>query len=321
MSNWSRTDNFIITATQKSYIGAKGIFDSFDLKLKMGIADPDIQNFYNDFHPLCLAYDDGYSSWNSLRSRGPSTTLGVVQLLEQLSSTLIRAWDIAIQSVYDNTTTEYKSLLPHHRIPFQTGSINSRAIAINSLITAIGTDANLATLKTKIAGFYSLLTAAMILQKSQLQNIDNAILVLDAACKTASEEAYKIYGSFVVKFYKTPKSIDVFFPVSLLKSLSQSNFTATLSNDTPKKVFKRKLDVTKHTLKYTNVGTSIVNAYFTNGLTDLHTPGTPIFAMLPNTMAECNPTEMGYTDANKHLHIVNTGNETANIEIDIMAIN
>ena len=320
MSNWTRSDNFIKNVAERSFIGAKGIFDSFDCKLNNS-TDPEVMGYYNTFHPLCLIYDEGYGKWSSLRSGSPSKTLGVVQLLDQLSSTKIKAWDIAIQSVYDNTSMQYKGLLPHHRIPFQSGKTNSRAIAINDLITAIGDNTSLVTLKTNVTDFYELLTAAMLLQKSLIINIDLAIQELEAASNAASEEAFRIYGGFVMKFYKTPKHIDMYFPVGLLQSVSQSSFTATLSNKKPRKIFKRKLDITKHTLKYTSIGTDVVNGYFNNGFTDVHTPGTPIFAMQPNTMAEINPAEMGYTDTNRHLHIINTGLGSTFIEVDIMLAN
>ena len=286
-----------------------------------GVIDPDILVYYNSFHPLCLAYDTGYGSWNSLRSTKGGKTLGVVQLVDQLNSTKAREWDIGVQGQYDITTTQYKTLFPHHRHDFQSGSVESRLIAVNTLITAIGTDASLASVKTSATNFSGLLTAAMILQKNQILNINNTILVLDAARDAASDEAFGIFGSFVRKFNTNPKQIDAYFPVNLLQTVSQSNFTATLTGKKIKKLFRRKLDTTKHTLKYMVVGTDVVHGYFTNGLTNTPATGTPVFAMQPNTMGECNPTAMGYTDENRYLHVVNTGNDSTSIEIDIMVIN
>lgn len=321
MPNWNRSDNFISTVANRSYIGAKGIFDAFDLMLKAGIADPDILGYYNTFHLLCLAYDGGYGTWNTLRSTKSGKTLGVVQLVDQLTSTKAREWDVATQAVYDITTAKYKTLFPHHRIIFQIGPVESRLIAVNTLIEAIGTDVSLAAVKTSATNFSGLLTAALIVQKNQVLNINNTITILDAARDAASNEAFGIYGSFVRKFNTDPKKIDAYFPVNLLQSVSQSNFTATLAGKKIKKLFHRKLDITKHTLKYMNVGSDVVHAYFTNSLTNTPATGTPVFAIQPNTLGECNPTAMGYTDENRYLHVVNTGNDTANIEIDIMVVN
>jgi len=68
-------------------------------------------------------------------------------------------------------------------------------------------------------------------------------------------------------------------------------------------MFHRKLDITIQTLKYMSVGTEVVNAFFTNGLTSTPEAGTPVFAIQPNTMSESNPTAMGYTDENRYLHV------------------
>ena len=318
MPNFPRTDNFIKIAVNRSFFGGKSIIDAFDDNLKAGNADTEIMDLYTSFHPFRTANDSAYSSWSALRSSSTSKTLGVVQLIDQLTSNKIRTWDIAIQAVYDNKTTQYNNLLPHHRIPFQSGTVASRTIAINNLLTAMGTDASLAATKTIVADFALLLKNATELQTSQIKGIDAAILVMETASNNASDEAFRVYGSLMVKFYKTPKSADIFFPIALLQSVSQSSFTATLASNKIKKIFKRKLDVITQTLRCMNWGTEILKGYFTNGFSDEHTPGTPIFDILPNAISVCNPAAMGYTDEKRHLHIVNTGLTPAIIEIDIM---
>ena len=65
----------------------------------------------------------------------------------------------------------------------------------------------------------------------------------------------------------------------------------------------------------------VVNGYFTNGLTDVHTPGTPLLVIQPNTIIDYNSTTAGYTDDTRHFHIVNTGLTEASVEIDIIIVN
>jgi len=57
LRNWTRTDNFFKSAASRSYISAKGIFNSLDAKLLGGIADPAILDFYTTFHPLNTEYN------------------------------------------------------------------------------------------------------------------------------------------------------------------------------------------------------------------------------------------------------------------------
>ena len=321
MPQWSHSINFFKTAVDKSNVGAKTIFDSFDRKLKVGETDPDISGYYTTFHPICLAYDNSYSVLDSLRSSKSGKTLGVVQLIDQLSSTNAREWDVAVQGVYNSKTPKYQGLFPNHRIPFQTGKVDARARAVKNLMTEMGTDAGLATIKTKVSTFLDLLTAAMVLQKNQLINIDLAITAIDVARDAASVAAFGIYGGFVTKFSANPKLMEDYFPIDLLQSISQSSYTGKLIFQVPKRLLHRKLDSTKQSLKYSYVGTNVAHAYFTNSLNKTPAPGTVVFIIQPNTMGECTPEEMGYTDDKRYLHIVNTGVEPANIVIDIMVAN
>ena len=320
-SNWSRTDNFIKNAANKSYIGAKGIFNALDTKLYGGIADPDILAFYNDFHPLNTTFNTNYAIWDGLRSTGISKTLGVMQLLDQLSSTKIKAWDIAIQGVYVNTSTQYVNLLPHHRAPFQTGTIEKRVAALVNLIAAIGTDASLATVKTGVSAFLLQLQTAIAAQSTQITGIDTSITNLETSSNAASDEAFGIFGSFLTKFKATPKLIDIYMPVSFLQNIMQVSFTMTLKFMKVKKVFKRKLDPAKQKIRGTNVGMFAVKGYFTNGLTDQLAAGAAFITMPANTTEDYDLVAAGYTDTNRHFYVVNEGVIDASVEVAIMVEN
>ena len=322
MPNWSRSDNFIKVAANRNYIGAKGIFDAFDLNLKTGsVTDTDILEYFTTFNPYSLAYNECYSTWSSLRSSKSGKTLGIVQLIELLTSTKAREWDVATQVVFTVKTPEYKSIFPHHRTIFQVGSVDSRITAINNLIIAIGDEIRLAAVKTSATSFALLLKNAVAVQGNQLKTINQTITLLDAARDAASVEMFGIYGKFVTKFKSDPKKMDFYFPVNLIQTVSQSSFTASLVANKIKKLFHRKLDTLKHSIKYSYVGTSVAHAYFTNSLTKTPAAGTPVYIIQPNTIGECTPEEMGYTDDKRYLHIVNTGVDTASIVIDIMVVN
>ena len=319
--NWSRTDNFIKTSASRSYIGAKGIFNAIDTKLLGGIADPEILGFYNTFNPLNTDYNSKYAIWDGFRSTGIGKTLGVVQLIDLLSSTKIKGWDIAIQIVYDNKTPEYAHLLPHHRAPFQAGSVGKRESALINLVAAIGTDVSLATVKTSVSAFLTSLQTAMTAQSTQITSIDTAIVNLEASSNTASDAAFGIFGGFLAKFSVTPKLTDAYFPVNLLNSIAQLTFTAKLKTLLPRKLFKRKLDIIKNFIKGLNVGTDTVIGYFTDGITNKLAVGAPFISMPPNSSADYDLVAAGYTDKKRHFYIANTGAIEANVEIDIMVIN
>ena len=321
INNWPKTDNFIKTAANRNYIGAKGIFSSFDERLFNGKDDADVLTYYDEFNPYFLTFSGYYSVWDSLRSSSPGNTLGVVQLIELLSGTKIKAWDIAIQVIYNNTTPQYKSLLPHHRTPFQSGQVDQRVSSLKNLLIAIGTDASLSTIKTNISLFLTQLNAAIALQHNQLIGINKAIVNLEASIDKAADIAFGIFGKFITKFAATPKLIDAYFPVNLLQNVVQLVFTATLTNQTPKEEFKRKLDISKQKIRGTNIGTETVNGYFTNGLTNLPEVGARMISMPPNSVDEYTLVEAGYTDLKRHFYVVNTGTTDATIIIEIFSEN
>ena len=320
-SNWSRTDNFIKIAAVKSNIGAKGIFNTLDVKLHGGIADPDILGYYNIFHPCNVQYNSDYAVWDGLRSTNLGKTLGVVQLIDQLRSTNAKTWDVAIQVVYPDTTTQYKHVLPHRRLHFQTGTIENRVAAVTNLISAIGTDASLASVKTSASAFLVLIETAILKQKDQITEIDTAITNLDKSCNDASEEAFGIFGSLIAKFKKTPKSVDAYMPVSLLQHIVQLSFKITLKNMLAKPLFSRKLNPVKNMLRGTNVGKFAIKCFFNNGLSDRPEVGAPMITIEADSTIDFNSTDAGYTDLKRHFHVINVGILEQAVQIDIMVVN
>ena len=320
-SNWPRTDNFFKTAANKSYIGAKGIFNALDTKLHGGIADPDILVFYNTFHPLNVTYNTDYAVWDGLRSTNMGKTLGVVQLMDQLQSTKAKAWDIATQAIYPDNTTQYKHVFPHRRIHFQSGSVENRVAAVTNLISAIGADASLATVKASAVAFLALIEAAILAQTDQITGIDTAITNLETSSNNASDEALGIFGSLIAKFKVTPKSIDIYMPVSLLQNIVQLSFKITLKNMLAKPLFTRKLNTAKNMIRGTNVGTFAIKGFFNNGLSDRPEVGAPIITIEGDSTIDFNPIDAGYTDLKRHFHVINMGILDAVVTISIMVVN
>jgi hypothetical protein len=314
---WSKTNNFFLAIVQRTKVGAKAIFDALDANLQAADADADIMVLYLIFHPLCVDFDAKYLVWDSLKSSNLSNTLGVKDLLAELSSTNIREWDIAIQAIYDQTSTRYKALLPHRRTPFQEGKTSLRVAAIANLLVAIGTDASLATLKTDVLAFQSDLNTAIATSSSQNTPIVTATTNLGTAVVAGAVGMMGVYGGLIKQYYKTLLVVNDIFPVALLLKIKQTDFTATLKTLLPKKLFKRKLESTQH-LVGINPSNNIVLAYFTNGLTSVLAPGDPFISMPAITMANYTLAQAGYSDTKRCLFVRNTAAGDANVEIDVV---
>ena len=315
---WPRSVNFFLPPIQNSYVSGNTIINFTDNRLFLGKADADILKLYNEFHPLVVIHNAKYSVWSSLRSSNPSNTLGVVQELDLLSSSYIKDWDVIIQGFYKNTSTKYKALLPHKRSLFQTGTIENRVLALNNLIIAIGTDANLATLKVTIATFITALDLAISKQSGQVGDIDTAIIDLDKAAFDCAEGMFLVYGGLVTKYYKNPITIDTFYKVDMLHKIVQTIYNAILKTLKPRRLSSRKLNTILQSLKCTNLGDFIVRIYFTNGLIKVPLTGMPYIDLLPNTVTNVQLSDVGYTDVNHCLFIANMGVSTQTVTVAII---
>jgi len=316
--DWSYSVNFFKSILARSIVGARAIITSVDGKLKNGIADVDILEEYTFFHDYEVSFETKYLMYDSLKSSNPGTTLGMIQLLEQLSGTKIRSWDITIQGKYDCNTSKYKTLLPHRRSPFQLGQVAFRLKALDNLVLAIGADPALATMKLEIVAFQKLLTDAKNLQNSQIHSIDLALTALDAEISDCADALFRVFGGLIKKFFKTPAAVADYFPVELISIHAQTDFTMVLTDLLAHEMFKRKQDILTNKLRGQNKSDNPVELFFTNGIATTPEVGAPKVTMPPQSDAVYNPVAMGYTDAKRHLFARNTGLTEASIQITMI---
>jgi len=316
-TNWLRSEDFFNNQTEGNYLLSKKIFDSYDLKLHSGIADPAVQTLYTDNHVFCNAFSAAYSVWDVLKSTSKGLTHGAALMLDQLMSTKAKAWDTAIQQVYTQDTSNYISLMPNHRIPFQTGTGLSRVIAVENLVSAIGTDLSLAAIKTSVQSFLTELLAARTKHQEQWVAIEKALFALETTRKSAGSSMLLGFATLLKINYLNPKAIDVYFPIEYLTYKKQVSYERTLVDPKPSPIFKRKMDIDKQTIDTINDSDFTVRIYFTNGLTDKLVPVELFVDLLPHSTGSYNPALMNYSDDRRHCYVMNMGSGTAHVEVNI----
>jgi len=229
------------------------------------------------FDDLIADLESSYQSWQSLYIEWESSagahkaaTLAFTNKLKELQSDKIEDWDIAIQVVYKKSTPQYMNLLPHGRIPFQTGSQESRINAVAALVSAIGSDAALATLKAAIVIFQTSLNNAKSDQAAKLSTTGTLSHELILVIKVLSLFLYKILGKFVVHYYDNPTLIEPYFDLATIRTSAQVEFTKTVKATKTANIAKRKLKITDQ-IRIINSGDVSITIFYSPEKNDPHT--------------------------------------------------
>lgn len=222
---WIFTLNPFLNATVGTYKIAVRISTYHLGALQSQAGDKFFDDLIDAYEPLHEALVTSFDNWKSTSGTQQGKTLNIDQLFRLLSSSKIRTWDIAIQNVYEIDTPEYKALLPNHRGPFQKGSQTDKLAAVAALSTAIGTDAALATTKTDIDAFYTLLSTALGQQKGGITSTKTLSDTVEAARVAMCIGQFANLGALIQKYAATPENIGQYFDLTAIRSGAQVIFT------------------------------------------------------------------------------------------------
>ncbi len=223
-SNWSSTDNVFENVTVDNYIKMRGIALFTKAVLTARQAETGIAPILAAYSPICDAYVIKYDDWVESEGEhiGSSTTLDT--LFDTLSAPNARKWDNAIQDVYDLGTNDYRRLLPHRRGPFQSGNRDERQSAVNALITAIGADLALATLKGQIQAFATSLSNALLLHEGNMGATSILSDEVEAARIVTAQAMFGAFASLCLLNLTNLKNVDSYFDLPNIQHKKQTIF-------------------------------------------------------------------------------------------------
>ena len=228
---WKYLLNQFLTATRDNFKKALKLSNYHDAVLKSAMdatpSDPDLALLYNRYHPLHIAYIDGYTKWKNAGGTQEGQTLNMDQLLVLLVSK-INKWDVKVQNVFDKTSPEYKTIFPDGRKPFGRGAINTRVIAVQGLGTALTAYPTLTAVKAQVDAFYLLLDAARDVQEAAKGGTKTSSQLLDEKRIAAMTMQYGNMGFLIGKYMNTPLLVAPFFELEVLRDHQQVLFTGVL---------------------------------------------------------------------------------------------
>jgi hypothetical protein len=277
MNPWHYLMNPILISALQSYLTGLNLSNYHDNALSANKADTFILEMYNKYHPIHLNYVNCYNLYITQHGSKEGETLNVYQLLRILSGVKAPKWDVGVQAVYPTSTPAYKKLFPNRRGPFQKGSNAERLEAVRALSTAIGTDTALATVKTDVDAFCTLLDNAIKAQQESKTSVKDLTLDLDTALEQMCNAQYSDLGGLIQKYPANTETIAQYFDMNILRKIEQTLFTGTIKPLERAYVVKRTFNVGDEVV-LTNLTNATLKFYLAKLKGDL--PGTK-FVELP----------------------------------------
>ncbi len=224
MNDWSYLENPILNATEGSYKLAVQISNYHLSALKASLDVPFIAAMFAAYEPIHEDLADKYSTYVAQGGTQQGESLSVKQLLRLLSSTKIKEWDVAIQSVYPNDKARYKELLPKRRRPFQNGKQFIRIETIAALSLAIGSDTRLTDVKADVDLFNTRIGNAYGIQQGSISHTSVQSNEVEFARVAMCVAQYCNLGTFIQQYGANPKQIATYFDLVNIRQHKQVLF-------------------------------------------------------------------------------------------------
>ena len=216
-AKWLAEQNQHDNCTKKSRKRMNTIGTYLNAQLDARKLEEGIGPLYTFYNPLFVAFRNRYVAWIAAQGSHSGATLAFENMLAELSGEAIDDWEITILGIHKKKTDRYKALFPKFRIPFQSGTYESRTAAIRALLVAIGDEAALRDVKALIETFLSRFETARNLQ----QGLDGLVKSLSKQVEVervnCADGMYYVQGALTKQFYKNRSQIGTFFDLENMR--------------------------------------------------------------------------------------------------------
>ena len=222
---WIYSTNPMLSVTASWYRLAIRISSFHLTRLLTRAGDPVYDPMIESYTPVNTTLVNAYTAWKQQGDSQLGQTLDFNNMLMLLSSTKIGKWDIALQNIYDNKTSQYKTLLPHKRTPFQSGKQEEVLSAVKVLSEAAEKDPKLATISAEITQFYGDLQKAFDAQKQSIGNTSFTSSAVEKARVAMCVAQFADLGGVIQANPADPDAICYFFDQLALREGTQVIYT------------------------------------------------------------------------------------------------
>ncbi len=128
----------------------------------------------------------------------------------------LKSWMKQISNVYPEGSDEYDRLLIGGTKDFYNGSRTKRLIRVNALITAIGTDAALATVLLQIQAYATKLTKSISSQTINVTAVGTDTTDINKLRDACTSGIWYVYCGLIMIFIDTPSKALKFLPMTFI---------------------------------------------------------------------------------------------------------
>ena len=170
------------------------------------------------------------------------TQFGEVLTLKQLLEVMptnVESWQVSIKNVYDAKTTRFKEMFSKGKSTLNRGTQINRINAVESLLTAIGSDAALTAVKGKITLFHTSLLSALTTKDDAKSTTVTDSTTLETTRIDLCDEIEGNLGLLINNFKKDTSLAAKYFDETLLHNSLQMSFDLKIKPLNAKKGIKR----------------------------------------------------------------------------------
>lgn len=314
-NTWHYLRNQFLEATEDSMGNAMRISLFHYNKLDSVKTESDfLQDRYKYYQPLHEALQAEWQAWKDSGGAHKGQTLGITQLIDLLSSTRIRQWDVAIQAVYDAGTPEYVNLLPNRRQPFQKGSVQDRISAVTGLRNKLSTDTRLSGLYNTVRDFESDLTGNRSIQQQHIMRTTALSDTAEAARVAMCIGQYANLGFMMGQWAATPEVIGLYFDEAHIREHQQRSFKAGVKAAAHKAIVQHTF-AEEDEIRLQNDGDAALRFYL--GESADAASGTTGIVLEPNEARTVTAAELGDI-ANRYLIAANEGERAGHCMVTLL---
>lgn len=175
--------------------------------------------------PIKTEYSLLYSKWSAANARWQGETRRMEVKLAELRGDKIEFWDIEIQRVFRQNSSDYIALLPNRRGPFQKGAYEEIINEVQSLalrLAEYSPNAILDVVKAEVEDFYTSILGIRNVQEQKEQLVGLSSDQLEAGRIACAVVMFQNLGLFIDAYPQNPAVIENFYDLSLIQNTTDN---------------------------------------------------------------------------------------------------